>query len=64
MIGGFSCEFRFCGDVVMFLGGPWLTCPYARSCFSAAQLSCLMLCFFLAVPRFPYERVHAFLLHK
>jgi hypothetical protein len=36
-------------------GGSLLTCPYARSCFSAAQLSCLMLCFFLAVARFPYE---------
>jgi hypothetical protein len=36
-------------------GGSLLRCPYARSCFSAAQLSCLMLCFFLAVARFPYE---------
>ena len=36
-------------------GGSLLRCPCARSCFSAAQLSCLMLCFFLAVARFPYE---------
>ena len=35
-------------------GGSLLRCPYARSCFSAAQLSCLMLCFFLAVAKFPY----------
>ncbi len=50
--------------ICMFFGGSLLTCPYARSCFSAAQLSCLMLCYFLAAARFPYEGVHAFLLHN
>jgi hypothetical protein len=45
-------------------GGSLLTCPYARSCFSAAQLSCLMLCFFGCSKIFLRERVYAFLLHN
>ena len=45
-------------------GGSLLTCPYARSCFSAAQLSCLMLCFFGCCKISLREIAHAFLLHN